>query len=104
MNQSDRLFTQPNGEWTKVAMRVDGDVYSGSDWRTYLGTVSGSQLEMREALGSPYGLPDCWLQVGWFLQVPWDVDTYVAIGRTHGLLMTQVEGVWTVVPNTDAPC
>ena len=97
--QNEDLSAISNLQWTEVAMRVDGDVYSGSDWMTYLGRVVGSEIEIRNALGNPYELADCWLKLGWFLKVSWDTEGLNAtVGRSLGLLLQQIDGVWTLLP------
>ena len=103
LTQSDNPFIDPDAEWIAVAMRTDGDVYCGKDWMTYLGRVQGSEIKVRQALGNPVDLPECWLEYGWFLKIPWDGDHYAAVGRANGLSLTQARGIWTVVPNAPTP-
>ena len=65
---------------------------------TYLGRVEGNEKEIREALGAPYELANCWLKHGWFLEVSWNEGLNVSVGRALGLQLRQIDGVWTVLP------
>ena len=107
---NEESFVRPIEEWTEVALGASGesrhDVYARdrNGWMNQLGRLSESGERIREALGEPYELTDCWLKLGWFLKVPWDVELFSSVGRTHSLFLVKVGDVWTVVPERNFGC
>ena len=95
------------GEWVKVAIRSsDSDVYAEdtNGWMNHLGRVREDDITLIEALGQPYELEGCWLEEGWFVDVPWDVELHAGVGRARFLFLVKVEGEWTVVPQRHFNC